>query len=126
MDNKEKMCIRDRYEVVGIAERLLTGYMAIHQPEIVRMPAEIFAAEFRIVDCHILHLPEGILRSDFGIAQLHILHILENVLAVAFQSVYADAVSYTHLIDVQVVTRKGTQTRYTSNISLFASNTRST
>ena len=54
------------------------------------MPAEIFAVEFRIVDCHILHLPEGILRSDFGIAQLHILHILENVLAVAFQSVYAD------------------------------------
>ena len=64
-----EMCIRDRgailqYEVVGIAERLLTGYMAIHQPEIVRMPAEIFAVEFRIVDCHILHLPEEMCIRD--------------------------------------------------------------
>lgn len=54
------------------------------------MPAEIFAIEFGIVDCHILHLPESILCSDFGIAQLYILHILENVFAVALQSVYAD------------------------------------
>ena len=79
-----------QYKVVGIAERLLAGDVTVHQPKIMRMPAQVFAVEFGIVDCHIFHLPEGVFRSDPGIAQLYIFHILENVFAIAFQAVDAD------------------------------------
>ena len=44
-------------QIVGIAERLLAGNMAIDESQVSRMPSELFAVEFRIINGHILDLP---------------------------------------------------------------------
>lgn len=51
------------------------------------MPAEIFATEFRVVDCHVIALPERVLGRDFRVAQFEVLHILEYIFAVADESI---------------------------------------
>ena len=76
------------------------------------MPAQVFAVEFRIVDCHVFHFPEGILCRNLGVMNLHIFHVLENVFAVALQPVYADiaaeherisATMQFQILDVQIL-----------------------
>ncbi len=69
-----------------MAQRLLSGNMAVHEPEVARVPSEVLPVEFGIIDGHILHFPEGVLGGDFRIADLGILHILEDILAVALQA----------------------------------------
>ena len=39
-----------QHKVVGIAERLLAGNVAIHQPKVMRMPTQVFTIEFGIVN----------------------------------------------------------------------------
>ena len=70
-----------------MAQGLLAGDMAVHEPEVARVPPEVLPVQFRIVDSHIVHLPESILGSDFRIVYLHILHILEDIFAVALEPV---------------------------------------
>ena len=67
--------------------------MAVHQTQVLRVPAEILAVEFRIVDGHVLHLPERILRRNLGIMNFHILYVLEYIFAVTFQSVHINVVA---------------------------------
>ena len=77
-------------KIMGIAERLLAGDVAVDQTQIPRMPAEILSIQFRVVDRDILNLPEGVLRGDLEVAQLGVLHILEYIFAFAVKSVHTD------------------------------------
>ena len=67
--------------------------MAVDQPEVFGVPAQIFTIENRIVDGHILCFPERVLRRNLRIAYLGVLHILEYIFGVAHQSVYFDVLA---------------------------------
>ena len=72
---------------MGMAERLFPRNMAVDQPEVARMPSEIFPVEFRVIDGNIFHFPESVLGSDSGIVYLCVLHVLEDIFTVAFKPV---------------------------------------
>lgn len=69
-------------QISCIAQRLCTGNLATYECEAARMPTEILADKFGIVDSDMLGAPESILGMDHGIPNLHILTILEGIIAV--------------------------------------------
>ena len=79
-----------QHEAVRVAQGLFAGDVAVHQAQVARMPAQVFAVQLRVVDGHVLHLPESILGRYPGVADFRIPDVLEHVFAVALQSVDID------------------------------------
>lgn len=75
---------------MGIAERLLAGYVAVDQTEIARVPTEIFAVKLGIIDGDVLTFPKSVLGGDFSVVDLDVAGILEHIFAVADKSVDSD------------------------------------
>ncbi|MDJ0930934.1 hypothetical protein [Breoghania sp.] len=69
------------HESRGIAQGLLAADGAIHQSQIFRMPAEIFAVENDVMDGDVLRAPEGILGGNLAVADHDIADILKRVVA---------------------------------------------
>ena len=68
-------------EVVAIAERLRAGDAAADKAEVMRVPAEVFAADVGIANNAVPTLPECIFGIEYGVMQFDILRILESVFA---------------------------------------------
>lgn len=56
--------------------------MTTHKTQVLAVPPEVFAVDFRIVDGDVLRFPECILRVDYSIVNLDIACVLEAVIAV--------------------------------------------
>ena len=64
--------------------------MATHEAKVLGVPAEIFAIDFRVIDCDVLRLPEGILRVEHSIVDFHIVTILEGIVTILMISIDTD------------------------------------
>ena len=82
-----------QYQVVGVAQGLFAGDVAVDEAEVLRVPAEVFAVQFGVVDGDVLHFPEGVFGGYLGVVYLDVLHVLEDVFAVALQAIHVDVVA---------------------------------
>ena len=64
--------------------------MAVHQPDVLGVPCQVFTVQLRVVNGDIFTLPEGVLGQNLGVVHLHVLAVLEHILGVRLQSVYVD------------------------------------
>ena len=79
-----------QHQAVGVAQQLLAGQVAVHQPYVLRVPGQILAVKLGVVDGHVLALPERVLGQYLGVVNLYVLAVLEDILGVALQTVDVD------------------------------------
>ena len=79
-----------KHQIAGIAERLFSRDVAVHQTQVARVPSQVFAVQFGVVHGDVFHFPERILCGNPGMVDFNVFHVLEDVFAITFQPVYAD------------------------------------
>ena len=70
---------------MAIAEGLGTGDATTNETEILGIPTEILAFDFRVIDGNVLGLPEGVFRIEDGVVDFDVFGILEGVVALQLE-----------------------------------------
>ena len=70
------------YQVLAIAQGLRAGYAATHQTQVLRVPTEVFALYFRVLNGAVLRLPKRVLCIENSVMYFDVFCVLEGVLSI--------------------------------------------